>query len=165
MLYTGQAFGPLLRVAEIAADTWVAVEAAVVAGIAVEGPSDAETLSVAVVMKRSADPRIVDSQDFAAADPSDDVAVVSAAVAAETKVVEELVVTHAFVVDLDLDLDSDFGQVAQIADYYSWEKFVECLQLRDLFLAIQCSNLVEFEFAVPVVAVAVAAVHWFESSR
>lgn len=67
---------------------------------------------------------------------------------------------------MDLHLDSDFaGQVAQIADYYSWETFVECFQRRDLLLAIQCSNLVEFEFVVPVVAVAVAAVHWFESSR
>ena len=59
-LYTGQVFVPLLRVAGVAADTLVAAEAVVVAGIAVEGPSDAETLLVAVVMKKSADLRIVD---------------------------------------------------------------------------------------------------------
>ena len=132
-LCTRQVFVPLLRVAGVAADTLVAAEAVVVAGIAVEGPSDAETLLVVVVMKKSADLRIVDSQDFAAADPSDDVAVLSVAVVvAEIVVAEELVVTHAFVVDLD----SDFAEPAQIADYYSWEKSVECFQLRDLFLAI-----------------------------
>ena len=58
-------FGPLLRVAGVAADKFVAAypvadEDVVVVGIAVEESSDAETLSVAVVMKKSADLRIVD---------------------------------------------------------------------------------------------------------
>ena len=68
MLRTRQVFEPLLRVAGVGADTFVvaypvAVDAVVVvaaAEIAVEESSDAETLSVAAVMKMPAELIIVD---------------------------------------------------------------------------------------------------------
>jgi len=68
VLRTRQVFEPLLRVAGVGADTFVvaytvAVDAVVVvaaAEIAVEESSDAETLSVAAVMKMPAELIIVD---------------------------------------------------------------------------------------------------------
>lgn len=65
MLRTRQVFEPLLRVAAVEADTFVvaypvAVVVAAAAGIVAEESSDAETLSVVAVMKKSADRLIVD---------------------------------------------------------------------------------------------------------